>query len=48
MTLNDASGRVTNNSRVMLQIKASLTDNSRGAIYDRNMFIAPATSLKIG
>jgi hypothetical protein len=28
----------------MLQIVASLTDNSRAAIYDCNMFITQATS----
>ena len=27
----------------MLQIVASLTDNSRGIIYDRNMFFVQAT-----
>ncbi len=31
--------------RVMLQIVASLTDDSRGIIYDRNMFIAQANGL---
>ncbi len=39
------SGIATNTYRVMLQIKASLTDDTRGAIYVCNMFIAPATSL---
>ncbi len=31
------------NSRVMLQIVASPTDNFRGVIYDCNMFIKQAT-----
>ncbi len=30
-------------SRVTLQIVASLTDNSRGVIYDQNMFVVQAT-----
>ncbi len=34
---------VTDNSTEMLQIVASLTDNSRGVIYNRNMFIVQAT-----
>jgi hypothetical protein len=29
----------------MLKIVASLTDDSRGIIYDHNMFVAEATSL---
>ncbi len=29
--------------RVMLQIVASLSDDSQGVIYDRNMFIVQAT-----
>ncbi len=33
------------NSRVILQIVASLTDNSIGIIYDHNMFIVQATAL---
>jgi hypothetical protein len=38
--------RVINNApRVTLQIVASLTDNSRSIIYDRNMFVAQATDL---
>jgi hypothetical protein len=31
------------NSTVMLQIVASFTDDSRGVIYNRNMFIVQAT-----
>jgi hypothetical protein len=29
--------------RVMLQIVVSITEDSRGIIYDRNMFIVEAT-----
>ncbi len=39
MSVNDAFRIVINDSRATLQIVASLTDNSRGVIYDRNMFI---------
>jgi len=39
MSINDASGIVIDDYRVMLQIVASLTDDSTGLIYDRNMFI---------
>ncbi len=38
MSVNDAFRIVINYSRVTLQIVASLTDNSRGVIYARNMF----------
>jgi hypothetical protein len=41
--INDASMIVIDNSRVTLQIVAPLTDNSRGVIYNRNMFIEQAT-----
>jgi hypothetical protein len=34
------------NSRVMIQIVASLTDNSGNVIYDHNMFIVQATGWK--
>ncbi len=34
---------VIDDSRVTLQIVASLTDNSTGIIYDRNVFIVQAT-----
>ncbi len=40
MSVNDATRILIDTSRVTLQIVASLTDNSRGAIYDHNMFIA--------
>ncbi len=42
MSVNDASGIVIDVSRVMLQIVGSLTDDSRGVIYDCNMFIIQA------
>ncbi len=38
---------IINASRVMPQIVASLTDDSCGVIYDRNLFIVQATVLKI-
>jgi hypothetical protein len=37
MSINDASIIVIDDFRVMLQIVASLTDNSRGIIYDNNI-----------
>ncbi len=43
-----ALARVVNYAlRVMLQIVASLTDDSRAVIYDRNMFIVQATGSNI-
>ncbi len=42
MSVNDASRITVDNSRVMFQIVASLSDDSRGIIYDRNMFIVQA------
>ncbi len=39
MSVNDASRIIIDNTRVTLQIVASLTDDYRGVIYDRNMFI---------
>ncbi len=38
MSVNDSSRIVIDNSEVMLQIVASLPDDSRGIIYDHNMF----------
>ena len=38
MSENDASRIIIDDSRVMLQIVASLTDDSRGVIYNRNVF----------
>ncbi len=45
MSVNDASNIVIDDSRVTLQIVASLTDNSRGVIYYCNVFIVQATGL---
>jgi hypothetical protein len=45
MSENDASMIIIDDSRVMLQILASLMDNSGGIIYDRNEFIGQATDL---
>jgi len=39
MSINDASRIIIDDSRVMHQIVASLTDDSRGIIYDRNGII---------
>ncbi len=42
--VNDTSGIIIENSKVMLQIGASITDDSKGVIYNRNMFIVQAPS----
>ncbi len=42
MSVNDVSRIVIDDSRVTLQIVASLIDDSRGIIYDCNMFIVEA------
>ncbi len=47
MSENDAPRIVIDYSRVMLQIVALVTDDSRGIIYDCNMFIVQATGVKI-
>ncbi len=39
----DASRIISDVSRLALQIVASLTDDSGGIIYGRNMFIVQAT-----
>jgi hypothetical protein len=39
MSVNDASRIIIDNSRMVFQIVASLTDNSRGIIYNCNMLI---------
>ncbi len=39
MSVNDASRIISDDSKVMLQIVVSLTDDSRGIIYNCNMFI---------
>ncbi len=46
MDANDASRIVIDESRAMLQIVASLTDDSRGVIYEHNMFILQAIVLR--
>jgi hypothetical protein len=43
MSLNDASRIVNDDSKMMLHIVVSLTDDSKGVIYDHNMFIVKAT-----
>ncbi len=43
MSVNDACRIVIYDSRMMIQIVASPTDDSRGIIDDFNMFIAQAT-----
>ncbi len=40
MSVNDASRIVIHDSRMMLQIVASLTGDSGGIIYDCNMFFS--------
>jgi hypothetical protein len=45
MNANDTFKITIDDSRAMLQIVASLTNNFRVVIYDCNMFIAQATSL---
>ncbi len=46
MRENDASRIVIDDSRVVHQIVASLTDSCRGVIYDPNMFKAQTTRNK--
>ncbi len=43
MSENDASRIAIDDSGVKLQIVASLTDDSRDVIYNRNVFIVQAT-----
>jgi len=45
MSVNDTSMSLIEDSRVMLQIVATLTDDSRGVIYNRNMFIVQGSAL---
>ncbi len=48
MSVNDVYKIIIDASRVTLKIVASLTDDSWGFIYDRNVFIVHATEcLKI-
>ena len=42
MSINDTSRIVIDDPRVVIQIVASLIDDSRGVIYDCNMFIVQA------
>ncbi len=46
MNVNDASRIVIDESRVTLQIVASLTDDSREIFYNCKMFIEQATGWK--
>jgi hypothetical protein len=39
MSVNDVSRIIIDDSRVLLLIVVSLTDDSKGTIYDCNMFI---------
>ncbi len=39
MSVNDASKIVIDDSRLLQQIVASITDKSKGIIYDRNMLV---------
>ncbi len=43
MSVNSTFGIIIDNSRVMIQTEESLTDDSRGIIYDCNMFIVQTT-----
>jgi hypothetical protein len=47
MSVNDISGIIFDDSIVILQILASLTDEFKGVIYKRNMLIAWATRCNI-
>jgi hypothetical protein len=45
MSVCDAYRIIIDNSRVMLQIVASLTDDSKSIIYNRNMLVQAHRSL---
>jgi hypothetical protein len=47
MNVNDTSRIIIDDSRASLQKVAPLTDDSRGIIYNCNMFIVQATWVKI-
>ncbi len=47
MSVLDASRIVIDNSRVKLQIVASLNGDSRGIIYNRNIFIVQAPGANV-
>jgi hypothetical protein len=44
MSVNDVSRIIIDDSKVMLQIVAPFTDNSRGVIYNCRIFIVQASS----
>ncbi len=48
MSVNDYSRILIDNSRVSLQIVASLTDNCGGIIYDSNIHSTEAVFLVVG
>ncbi len=48
MSVNDASRIVIDNSRMMLQVAVSLTDNSRGVIYNSIVLIVQNTDVPAG
>ncbi len=43
MSVNENSGIIIVDSKAVLQIAASLTDNPRSIIYNGNMFVEQAT-----
>ncbi len=47
MSANDTARIVVDDYRVMLPIVASITDDSRGVIYNCKMFIVQATAVEI-
>jgi hypothetical protein len=47
MSVNDVPRTVIDDPRVMLQIVASLTEYSRGVIYDSNLLIVQATVINV-
>ncbi len=42
--VNDTSGIIIENSKVMVQIGVLITDDSKGVIYNPNVFIVQSTS----
>ncbi len=47
MSVNDTSRIIIDDSRVMLQIVASLTYDSRGIIYNHNLFIVQSSGVNV-
>jgi len=47
MSSNDTAKIVVDDYRLMLQIVASITDDSRGVIYNCKMFIVQTTAVEI-